>query len=470
MYQYNGEASPAFFVGVKNKGIENNCGSINIKNHTSMNNTSFHRSRIGNRLITAGLLVAGILIFGTLIGETFASAPQSVPAQANVFDSFLNLFTNGSGTASAPSNAAASAPVPLYQPVIDYEQAVVAGVKKASPAVVSITISKNVPILDNCPTSPFSGLPPEFQQLFGDQGGMQFDTQCQTGGTQLQEVGGGSGFIITSDGLIVTNKHVVSDTAASYTVLTNDGKKYDAKVLARDPVQDLAVIKIDATNLPTVELGDSDSVQLGQTAIAIGNALGEYRNTVSVGVISGLARTVTASGGDTTETIQGVLQTDAAINPGNSGGPLLNLQGQVIGINTAIASDAQNIGFAMPINRARRDIQSVKTTGTIEAPYLGVRYIMLTPDLAKAQKLDIDTGALVQGNDTGPAIAPNSPASAAGIQAGDVISQVNGQTLDADHQLGSVISDLQVGQTVTIQLNRKGQLMTVTAVLQKRPE
>jgi serine protease Do len=441
---------------------------------------SFHKSRAGNRLITAGLFVAGILIFGGLISETFASVSHGAVSQANVFDSFLNLFKNGPGATSAASQAVPSSPVPLYKPVIDYEQAVVAAVKKASPAVVAITISKNVPILENCPTGPFSDLPPEFQQFFGTQGGAaQFYSQCQTGGTKLQEVGGGSGFIITSDGLIVTNKHVVSDVSASYAVFTNDGKNYPAKVLARDPVQDLAVIKIDAANLPTVELGDSDSVQLGQTAIAIGNALGEYRNTVSVGVISGLARTVTASGGDTTETIQGVLQTDAAINPGNSGGPLLNLQGQVIGINTAVASDAQNIGFAMPINRARRDIQSVKTTGTIEAPYLGVRYVMLTPDIATAKKLSISSGALVsagggsssggQGNGTDPAVAPNSPASIAGIQADDVIVQVNNITLDADHQLGSVISELQVGQTVAIKLNRKGQEMTVSVTLEKRP-
>ena len=165
--------------------------------------------------------------------------------------------------------------------------------KEASPAVVSIVISEQVPIVEQCPYNPFGNLSPEFQQFFGATPDMT--EPCDTGKTQLQEVGGGSGFIISSDGLILTNKHVVSDASASYTVITNDGKKYNAKVLARDPSQDFAVVKISATGLPTVTLGDSDGLDLGQTAIAIGNALGQFSNTVSVGVVSGLERTVTAS-------------------------------------------------------------------------------------------------------------------------------------------------------------------------------
>ena len=211
-------------------------------------------------------------------------------------------------------------------------------------------------------------MPQQFQQFFSDGSGFSFSfstsTSCDTGKTKLEEVGGGSGFIISSDGLILTNKHVVSETDAQYSVLTNDGDTYVAKVLARDPNQDLAVLKINATNLSTVSLGDSDSLQLGQTAIAIGNALGQFSNTVSVGVVSGLGRTVTASSEETgeDETIKGVIQTDAAINPGNSGGPLLDLRGDVIGIDTAIASDAQSIGFAIPINEAKSVIASVEAT------------------------------------------------------------------------------------------------------------
>ena len=409
----------------------------------------------------------GVLAVGILIG----SAIYAPSAQANAFTDFFNrLFTPFTSPTAKNTGTTTPNNTPLYQPAIDYEQAVVAAVQKASPAVVSITISKNVPIIEQCPYDPFGNLPPEFQQFFGND--MQGLTQpCDTGKTQLQEVGGGSGFIISSDGLILTNKHVVADTSASYTVLTNDGKKYDAKVLARDPNQDLAVVKITASGLPTVTLGDSDSLQLGQTAIAIGNALGEFSNTVSVGVVSGLSRTVTASTptGNGEETIHGVIQTDAAINPGNSGGPLLDLRGEVVGINTAIASDAQNIGFAIPINKAKTDISSVESTGEIEAPYLGVRYLPVTSDLAKQQNLPVDYGALVRGSDAGPGVMPNSPAAQAGLQAEDIILSVNGQKIDTDHALADLIDEYKVGDTITLVIERSGKQITLTATLVVRP-
>ena len=218
-------------------------------------------------------------------------------------------------------------------------------------------------------------------------------------------------------------------------------------------------------------LGDSSGVELGQTAIAIGNALGEFSNTVSVGVVSGLERTVTASAPDTgaQETISGVIQTDAAINPGNSGGPLLNLEGQVIGINTAIASNAQDIGFAIPINTAKHDINSVEATGQIQTPYLGVRYLTITPDIAKQQNLPVDEGALVRGSDTGSAIQPNSPAAKAGIQAEDIILQVDSTALTAMTTLSDVISQHNVGDVVTLLVNRAGKQITLTATLAQRP-
>ncbi len=410
---------------------------------------------------------AGIFL---LIGGFSPSA-----AHANALTDLLRGLAApffGSGVATqtpTSSSGTAQSPVSLYKPAIDYERAVVDAVKKASPAVVSITISKNVPVLENCPSNPFSNLPPEFQQFFGDQL-PQFGAQCQKG-SALQEVGGGSGFIISQDGLILTNKHVAGDTKASYTVFTNDGKKYDATVIASDPTQDLAVIKINATGLPTVDLGDSDTVELGQTAIAIGNALGEFRNTVSVGVISGLARSVTAAaptGG--AETIEGVIQTDAAINPGNSGGPLLNLRGQVIGINTAIAADAQNIGFAIPINRAKRDITSVKKTGSIETPFLGVRYLAITPDIAKKQNLPVDYGALVRGSNDGPAVEPGSPAERAGIVAEDIILEAGGKKINADYPLGVAISGYGIGDSITFTIRRGTKELTLTAILSKRPQ
>ena len=237
-----------------------------------------------------------------------------------------------------------------YNQVIYYEQAIVSAVKSASPSVVSIVISKNVPIYEQQYINPF------FYQYVQK-------------GTELQQVGAGSGFIVSSDGLVLTNKHVVQDSSAEYTVFTNDGSKYTAKVLALDPVQDLAVIKIEGFGLSfkPLALGNSDEMQIGQTVIAIGNALGQFSNTVSVGVVSGLQRTISASDRSRgfSETLQGIIQTDAAINSGNSGGPLLNLKGEVIGINTAIAEGAQNIGFAIPANMAKKAIQQVASSGKL---------------------------------------------------------------------------------------------------------
>lgn len=412
-----------------------------------------------------------LLLISYLIGSTVGAPMARADFFSNLWNSVTKPFSGGNQTeqtTNGDNSSNSGVQVPLYKPALDYEQAVVAAVKKTSPAVVAITVSKNVPIIENCPVDPFGGLPPEFQQFFGNDF-PQFSQPCQKG-TKFQEVGGGSGFIISSNGLILTNKHVVADTKASYTVFTNDGKKYDATVLARDPAQDLAVVKINASGLPTVTIGDSDSLQLGQTAIAIGNALGEFRNTVSSGVISGLARTVTASGGGTTETISGVIQTDAAINPGNSGGPLLNLRGEVVGINTAIASDAQNIGFAIPINRAKRDIQSVKSGGTIQAPYVGVRYMTVTTDLATKNKLPVDYGALVRGNEDGPAVELNSPGAKAGIQAEDIILEANGKKIDKDHVFSDLISEFNVGDRVTLKINRGGKEITLSVTLGKRPE
>jgi len=296
-------------------------------------------------LLLAALMASAL----TAIIVSFVSGAISV--DLSIFD----FFQKSPSATSTPQGLNSKPSVEIYKP-LDYEDKVISAVKSASPAVVAITVSKNVPIIEQCPYNPFSNLPPEFQQFFGQD--IQFYQPCQKG-TKLQEVGGGSGFIISSDGLILTNKHVVSDTAAEYTIFTNDGKKYPAKVLARDSNVDIAVIKIDALNLSKVKLGNSDSIQVGQAAIAIGNALGEFRNTVSVGIVSGLSRDITASGGGVSESITGVIQTDASINPGNSGGPLLNLRGEVIGVNTAMVQGAQNIGFSIPINHAKEIISKV---------------------------------------------------------------------------------------------------------------
>ncbi|MDP3956781.1 MAG: trypsin-like peptidase domain-containing protein [bacterium] len=408
--------------------------------------------------------IAIYIIAAALAGGAIGSIYSGSSANAFNLRDFLNSFIP-SLSAPAPTSST-SAPV-AYVPPVDYEDRIIKAVQASEPAVVSVVISKDVPIIENCPADPFSNLPPEFRQFFGDNGGIT--VPCQRG-LERREVGGGSGFIIESDGTIVTNKHVVSDTKASYTVFLDNGKKYDATVIARDPILDFAVIKIKATNLPVLALGDSDALKLGQTAIAIGNVLGEFRNTVSTGVISGLRRNVTATGGagQSSETIEGVIQTDTAINPGNSGGPLLNLRGEVIGINTAIATNAENVGFAIPINQVKRAITSIKQTGRILTPYMGVRYVAITEEMAKKEKLDVTSGALLRGNEDGPAILKGSPAAKAGLQAEDIVLEVNGDKISDTSSLGALIQKYSVNDTIALKILRGKEAKTIQVTLEER--
>ncbi|MDP3975156.1 MAG: trypsin-like peptidase domain-containing protein [Candidatus Jorgensenbacteria bacterium] len=400
------------------------------------------------------IILAGIL--GGVVGSTLV--PRL--ASANFLDDVFNFFrphVSDKASTTLPAFRETVPSVSLYKPVIDYEEAVVKAVETAAESVVSIVISKDVAVIEQCPYDPFSGIPPEFRDFFG--GGFGgFTAPCERG-TELRDVGGGSGFLVSADGLVVTNKHVVADTKAAYTVFTNDGKKFQAEVVARDPLQDLAVLRIQGTGFTPARLGNSDTLKLGQTAIAIGNSLGEFRNTVSVGVISGLARTITASGeGVGTEVIQGVIQTDAAINLGNSGGPLLNLKGEVVGISVAVASGAENIGFAIPINRATRAIESVKKTGTISTSYLGVRYKM------------VEGGALVRGTAEGPGVIPDSPAADAGLRAEDLILAINGEKLTKENPLGAVIQKYNAGDAVTLSIRRGEAALSIPVTLGERPK
>jgi len=351
--------------------------------------------------------------------------------------------------------------------VVKEDSAIIDAVKKADPAVVSIVITKDVPKLEQYYSNPF-GNDPFFRQFFGD----QFNTpQYRQKGTEKKEVGGGSGFIVSSDGLIVSNNHVVSDKEAEYTVLTNDGKKYPAKVLARDSVKDLAVLKIEKTGLPTLGLGDSDNLQVGQTVIAIGNALGEFRNTVSAGIISGLKRSVTASGfGAGTEQLTNVIQTDAAINPGNSGGPLLNLSGEVIGVNVAMAQGAENIGFALPINDVKKAISDVEKHGKIITPYMGVRYILVNNDVKGKNNLSVDYGALVVRGEmiSDLAVIPGSPADKAGIVENNIILKVNGTKVDSQNPLANLINKYSVGDEITLRILHRGEEKDIKVKLEER--
>jgi serine protease Do len=288
------------------------------------------------------------------------------------------------------------------------------------------------------------------------------------------------GMIVDSDGLILTNRHVVDDSTATYTVVLSNGKSYPAKVLALDSNNDLAFVKITASGLPTVQLGDSGSVQVGQQVVAIGNALGQFQNTVTQGIVSGLSREVEAgddsSGGDTSstssdESLQDLFQTDAAINPGNSGGPLVNLAGQVVGIDTAIAGDgSQNIGFAIPINDAKALVTSMEKSGTLQTAYLGVRYVALDPSAAQANNLSVSQGAWVQSADAqDPGVVVGSPADKAGIKNGDVITKVGGSSVDANNSLQSLVEAYKPGDKVAFTVNRSGKTMTLSVTLGQTP-
>jgi len=322
--------------------------------------------------------------------------------------------------------------------VLEESSVVIDSVDKVAPAVVSISTTRDV------------------RDFFGQ---------------VFQQQGGGTGFIITEDGMIVTNKHVVDDASATYTVFTADGKDYEAKILAKDPSMDLAIMKIEATGLPVVDLGDSDAMKVGQSVIAIGNALGEFKNSVTVGVISAKERQIEASGTGITEKLEGLLQTDAAINPGNSGGPLVNIKGQVIGVNTAVAQ-AENIGFAIPVNSVKNTIDQMKKFGKIKRPYLGVRYIPITKEIAKLNNLKIEYGALVvQGeNRAEVAVLPSSPADKAGIKENDIILEIAGQRIDENNSLAKIIAKQQVGDEVDLKIIHSGKEQTVKAILEEVAE
>jgi len=356
-----------------------------------------------------------------------------------------------------------------YLPQTTQEEAIIKAVGDIWPSVVSIVVSKDVPVVEQYFYDPFEG----FEEFFGAPFEFQVP-QYREIGKKRQEIGGGTGFIVSQDGLVLTNKHVVLDEEADYTVFTNDGENYQAKVLARDPVQDIAILKIDQSGgkpFSTVKFGDSDKLQAGQTVIAIGNALGEFRNTVSVGVISGLGRTITASGGGMVETLEDVIQTDAAINSGNSGGPLLNLRGEVVGINTATVVDAQNISFAVPANKAKKSIEQVRTLGKIVYPYLGIRYVIVDEEIKEENSLPVAYGAwIIKGEGGEPAVVPGSAAQDAGLSENDIILELAGEKITVENSLAKLIMEYDPGDEVVFKILRNGQERMVRVILGERSE
>lgn len=316
--------------------------------------------------------------------------------------------------------------------VIEEENAVVSAVEEVSPSVVAIGATTRV----FNPFDPFSA-------------------------PRSQNATIGTGFVVSSKGIIVTNKHVVDNPDTRYNVVTKDGKKYEIQKVYRDPVLDLAIVQVEASDLAALELGDSSKIKVGQTVIAIGNALGRFTNTVTTGVISGLGRRVVA--GDpfsgSAESLDDLIQTDAAINPGNSGGPLLNSAGQVIGVNVATTEGAQNIGFAIPINSVKKITDEFIQKGSVSRPFLGISYRFISKDVAIMN--EVPQGVYIQ------EVVPDSSADKAGIETGDIITKVDGQTVDSETKISQAIGSKKIGDRLDLIVWNDGQERSVTATLQE---
>ncbi len=320
------------------------------------------------------------------------------------------------------------------QTIVHEENAFINVAEKTSPSVVAIGISRRVVN----PFDPFA-IPRREDSTIG------------------------TGFMVSNSGIIVTNKHVVSDNA-KFTVITKDGQKYETKRIYRDPVLDLALVQIDSTNLKALELGESSKLKVGQMAIAIGNALGRFTNTVTTGVVSGLGRRVVA--GDpfsgSAESLDNLIQTDAAINPGNSGGPLLNLSGQVIGVNVATTEGAQNIGFAIPIDAVKPIVDEFLTKGSISRPFLGIRYRFISKDVAILN--EVPQGAYVQ------EVVEDGPAQRVGVREGDIITKINNQSIDIENKVAEIISKSHIGQNLKLTIWRDGKELELTASIGESPQ
>jgi S1-C subfamily serine protease len=326
--------------------------------------------------------------------------------------------------------------VDVRQPVvIEESSAIIDAAAKVSPAVVRIAVGSSAP------TDPFS----------------------------IPESGYGSGVIFDSAGWILTNRHVVAGSD-QLTVELQDGRQFPGTVYGIDTLTDLAIVKIDANGLPAAELGSSSDLAVGQTVIAIGSPLGTYSSTVTSGILSAMGRQITVDGGRLTN----LLQTDAAINPGNSGGPLLDAAGAVIGINTAVASNAQGIGFAIPIDIAKPVMRQALAGEKLVRPYLGISYETIDRQVAQDRGLSVTDGALLgPGRDSNgqprPAVEPGTPAEKAGLREGDIIVRVDDQALDGLHPLDLVLSQYAPGQQVTLEVLRDGETVHVTVTLGTRP-
>ncbi len=341
----------------------------------------------------------------------------------------------------------------------------VAIIRKLMPSVVSIVVTEKLADFEKTLTPELrAGLPKK-----KDGRTLAIPRELIDAHGMIQ-VGGGSGFVVRKDGIIVTNKHVVSD-GAEYTVITNSGQKYQAEILTRDPLNDVAILRIPAKRLRPLALGNAARLELGEDVIAIGNALGIFKNTVSKGIVSGLSRSISAESEPNSgmQEMRGLIQTDAAINPGNSGGPLVNMRGEVVGINSAIVSGAHSIGFAIPINTVERDLADLTRYGRIRRPLLGLRYVIIDERLKQRANLPVDYGALVM-DETAltPGVIPGSPAYEAGLANHDIVLTMNGGKITGEKTIQDFLEELEVGETVELQVLRKGKKMSFRVKLAER--
>jgi len=339
-----------------------------------------------------------------------------------------NLVGQREPTNAAPDNSATT----VADVTIDESSAVISAVAKVAPAVVTIQT-----------------------QVSGSGGGS----------------GSGSGFIYDPNGFILTNRHVV-ESATGLNVVLNDGREFRGTVYGIDSLTDLAIVTIDATDLPFAPIGSSEALEPGQLAIAIGNPLGNYENTVTTGVVSGIGRQITASNAlqNSSDVLRNLIQTDAAINPGNSGGPLVNSAGQVIGVNTAVSENAQGLGFSIPIDVARPIMEQAVAGQELVRPWIGIYYTSLTPATAEEAGVDVENGALVGTTDGSDAVFPGSPAEASGLQSGDVIVAIDGRQVTAESDLSMLILPYSPGETITLSVLRGGETREVDVTLGELPD
>jgi len=388
-----------------------------------------------NRSVSNSTILIVAIAISAIVGATTGAAGSVV---------FSRVFGENSFFSSSSLNSVdleGKDVEPEVVRLIEQESATISVVEKVTPAVVSIVVRKEAKFLDS-KNNTF------FERFFELQPTEGENTTVQN--SELVEIGGGTGFFVSSDGLIVTNRHVVNDEDAVYSVVTNDGHELEATVVARDAFLDIAILDVEGEDYPIASFGDSDALRIGQTVIAVGNTLSEYRNTVTKGVVSGINRRVVAGDLAGEEVIEHAIQTDAAINPGNSGGPLINLFGEVIGINTATSFQGEAISFALPINDVTRIVSDVQEFGRIVRPWLGVRYVMLNTQIAKEEGVELIKGALIYSGDQEgeEAVFSGSPADVAGLQDGDVVISINNKELTQSYSLAQAINQLRPGDQI----------------------